>query len=131
MDVKLATPRLSLHEIIDVGMRRLTQYIWVMGVSISANIALLAITLSYGPGLSTINKIALAVLVIAVTAFGALGGKSALETVHATVDDFVEQSASTRYSRELAKQPMGLFTVLTTGLTSLIGLTLLLVIWAA
>jgi hypothetical protein len=131
MDVKLATQTLSLNETIDIGMRRLTQYIWVMGVSIFANIALLAITLSYGPGLSTISKITLTLFVIGATSFGALGGKSALEDVRAAGDDFVEQSASTRHSRELAKKPMGLFTMLTTGLTALIGLSLLLMIWAA
>lgn len=129
MDAKSKLPVLSPETTIEVGLLRLTHYIWAMAITIAADIALLVVVLSFAPDLTASSKIALAVIVVAVTAFGALGGRSALGAVKAAVDDFVEQSGPTHYSRELARQPMALFIALTFGLVSLMGLALLVLIW--
>ena len=131
MDTKLKSQNLTIDQTIGVVFNRNNNFVWLIGITIFANIALLAMTVSFGPDLTIMTKMALAASVITVWINGALGGRAALEDIKALIDDFVEQSTDTHYSRQLAKHPMALFANLTTGLVSLMGLALLAVIWAA
>lgn len=71
----------------------------------------------------------LAILTVAVTLFGALGGGTALEDISALRDDMDEGTAASAYGQQAKGRNLDLLRLLSAGLLGLTGLLLVLAIF--
>lgn len=107
-----------------ISMNRLDHYYDIMRTSIFAYVAIAAI-IGFGPeGLA----LPLIMLVIAVTAYGVLAGKTALEDVENLRDDMTEEFAQTSFARGLKARNLKGLVLTSNALLCLIGLAELIAI---
>ena len=117
----------SVDQHLSARLTRLGQYLTSMAVTFVVSIANLWLILAYADTAGLPEKLAIAVSIISIVAFGALGGKAALDEVKAVIDDHLATKPDTRYSRSIAGLPMGQFIALTVILILLAGVVQL---WA-
>lgn len=120
----------SVDQHLSARLNRLSQYLTTMAITFVVLLANLWLILAYGDTAGLPEKLAIAVSIIGIVAFGALGGKAALEEIKAVIDDHVETKPGTRYSSNIAGLPMGQFIALTVVLILLSGLVQLWALFA-
>lgn len=122
---------LSVDQHLVARASRLSQYTWTIGITLAVMVANLVLILVYAPAASTASRLAIALSVVSVTAFGALAGRAALQEIVTINDDLIEMLPGTRYTNYLANLPSALFIRLTVILICLSGLVQFYALFAA
>ncbi|MEO0702136.1 MAG: hypothetical protein AAFV31_15310 [Pseudomonadota bacterium] len=104
---------------------RTAQYGDIMRTSLFALIAVAAVV---GLGVTGVD-IPLAVLTVAITLFGAIGGGTALDDVSVLRQDMDEDTAGSAYGRQVKTRNLALLKTLSAALLGLAGLGVLLAIF--
>ncbi|MEM1066952.1 MAG: hypothetical protein AAF771_08360 [Pseudomonadota bacterium] len=105
---------------------RTTQYGDIMKTALFALIGVAAVV---GFGATGVD-IPLAVLTIAITLFGAIGGATALDDIAVLRDDMDEATGGSAYGQQAKSRNLALLKTLSAALLGLAGLGLLLAIFA-
>lgn len=80
----------SIDQHLSARLVRLGQYLTTMAITFAVMAANLWLILAYSEGASMPEKLTIAVGIISIVTFGALGGKAALEEIKAVIDDHVD-----------------------------------------
>lgn len=94
----------------------------------TALFALIGVAAVVGFGATGVD-IPLAVLTIAITLFGAIGGGTALDDISALRDDMDEATGGSTYGQQVKTRNLALLKMLSAALLGLSGLGILLVIF--
>ncbi|TGS56662.1 hypothetical protein EN826_032795, partial [Mesorhizobium sp. M1D.F.Ca.ET.183.01.1.1] len=74
-----------------------------------ANIGTMFAILAYGPSAGLAARLALATIVVAITVYGVLATRSAMDELKAMLDDAVDDFSGSRFGAHLKQIPVALF----------------------
>ncbi|MFQ6163533.1 hypothetical protein ACLMJV_30525 [Sinorhizobium meliloti] len=118
-------PKLTADQYVRATAARLAHLTQAYAITIFANIATMFAILAYASSAGLAARFALAMIVIAVTAYGVLATKSALDDLQAMLNDAVEDFSGSSFGARLKQIPTVLYTgasiilVLAMGVTQL------------
>ncbi|UCI10421.1 hypothetical protein [Mesorhizobium sp. B1-1-8] len=101
--------KLTVDQYLMTAAARLAHLTQIYAIIFFASIANMVAILAYGPSAGLAARVALATIVVAVTVYGVLAAKAAMDDLKAMLDDAVEDFSASRFGDHLKQIPVVLF----------------------
>ncbi|PBB40202.1 hypothetical protein CK222_29595 [Mesorhizobium sp. WSM3866] len=119
--------KLTVDQYLMAAAARLAHLTQTYAIVFSANIATMFAILAYAPLAGPAARFALATIVVAVTVYGVLAAKAAMDDLKAMLDDAVDDFSGSSFGAHLKQIPTALFIAASVIFVLAIGVTQL---WA-
>lgn len=123
--------KLTADQYVAATSARLAHLTQTYAITIFASIATMFAIFNYASSAGLAAKTALATIVVAVTVYGVLAAKSALDDLRAMLEDAVDDFSGSSFGAQLKQIPTALFTGASVILVLAMGVTQLWAIIAA
>lgn len=123
--------KLSADQYVASVAARLAHLTQAYAITFFTSVATMFAIFAYAPSAGLAAKFALAAIVVAITVYGILAPKAALDDLKAMLDDAVDDFSGSSFGARLKQIPTALFTGATIVLVLAMGVTQLLAIIAA
>ncbi|MDX8477478.1 hypothetical protein RFN28_03165 [Mesorhizobium sp. VK24D] len=101
--------KLTVDQYLAAAAARLAHLTQTYAITFFASIATMFAILAYAPSAGLAARFALATIVIAITVYGVLAAKAAMDDLKAMLDDAVDDFSGSRFGAHLKQIPTALF----------------------